>query len=79
MILRALKENQAGARVASSCRKYGMSESIFYKWRNRLGGLEVSEAKRLKSLEAENTRLKKLLREIVMDVSTLQEMLGKNF
>jgi putative transposase len=59
--------------------KHGASEPTFYKWRSKYGGLEVSEAKRLRALEEENAKLKKLLAESMMDVSTLREMLGKNF
>ena len=65
--------------AAELCRKYGVSDATFYKWRSKYGGMEVSEAKRLKTLEEENAKLKKLLAESMMDVSTLREMLGKNF
>ena len=78
-IIGILKEHQAGARAADLCRKYGVSDATFYKWRAKYGGMEVSDAKKLKALEAENARLKKLLAESMMDVSTLREMLGKNF
>ena len=78
-IIGILKEHQAGARAADLCRKHGVSDATFYKWRSKYGGMEVSDAKKLKALEAENARLKKLLAESVMDVSTLKEMLGKNF
>jgi len=61
------------------CRKCGISDATFYTWRKKYGGMEVSEARRLKALEEENARLKKLLAESMMDVSTLREMLGKNF
>jgi putative transposase len=61
------------------CRKHGISDATFYKWRSRYGGMEVSDARRLKSLEDENRRLKKLLAETMLDASTLREMLGKNF
>jgi putative transposase len=57
----------------------GISDATFYNWRSKFGGMEVSEAKRLKQLEDENAKLKKLLAESIMDVSTLREMLGKNF
>jgi len=56
-----------------------VGDATFYKWRSRYGGMEVSEARRLKSLEEENRKLKKLLAEQVLDNSTLKEMLGKNF
>jgi putative transposase len=78
-IIGILKEHQAGARAVDLCRKYGVSDATFYKWRSKYGGMEVSDAKKLKALEAENARLKKLLAESMMDVSTLREMLGKNF
>ena len=78
-IIGILKEHQAGLSATELCRKHGISDATFYKWRSKYGGMEVSEAKRLKALEEENARLKKLLAELMMDVSTLREMLGKNF
>lgn len=78
-IIGILKEHQAGLPAAELCRKYGISDATFYTWRKKYGGMEVSEARRLKALEEENARLKKLLAESMMDVSTLREMLGKNF
>ena len=61
------------------CRKYGISDATFYKWRSRYGGMEVSDARKLKALEEENRKLKKLLAETMLDAATLKEMLGKNF
>jgi len=78
-IIGILKEHQAGLGAKELCRKHGVSDATFYKWRSKYGGMEVSDAKKLKSLEAENAKLKKLLAEQMMDVSTLKEMLGKNF
>lgn len=78
-IIGILKQHQAGLGAKELCRKYGISDATFYKWRSRYGGMEVSDAKRLKALEDENQRLKKLLAESVMDAATLKEMLGKNF
>ncbi len=78
-IIRVLKEHQAGVPVADLCRKHGVSDATFYAWRSRYGGMEVSDARRLKALEDENRRLKKLLAEAVLDVATLREALGKNF
>jgi len=78
-IIRILKEHQAGATAADLCRKHGISDATFYNWRSKYGGMDVSDAKKLKGLEAENAKLKKLLAEQMMDVSTLKEMLGKNF
>jgi putative transposase len=78
-IIGVLKEHQAGMAVAELCRKHGISDATFYGWRSRYGGMEVSDARRLKALEDENRRLKKLLAEAVLDVATLREALGKNF
>ena len=78
-IIGILKEHQAGMPAADLCRKHGISDATFYKWRSKYGGMEVSDAKKLRALEAENAKLKKLLAESMMDVSTLKEMLGKNF
>lgn len=78
-IIAVLKEHAAGIAVAELCRKHGISDATFYNWRSRYGGLEVSEARRLKSLEEENRKLKKLLAESMLDVATLREALGKNF
>ena len=78
-IIGILKEHQAGLGAKELCRKHGVSDATFYKWRSKYGGMEVSDAKKLKALEAENTKLKRPLAEQMMDVSTLKEMLGKNF
>ena len=78
-IIGILKEHQAGLSASELCRKHGISDATFYNWRSKYGGMDVSDAKKLKALEAENAKLKKLLAESVMDVSTLKEMLGKNF
>ncbi|ARU01756.1 transposase [Yoonia vestfoldensis] len=77
-IIDILKEHQAGLGAKELCRKHGVSDATFYKWRAKFGGMEVSDAKKLKALEAEHTKLKKLLAEQMMDVSTLKEMLGKD-
>jgi putative transposase len=78
-IIGILKEHQAGLGAAELCRKHGISDATFYKWRSRFGGMEVSDAKRLRALEEENGKLKRLLADAMLDVSTLREMLGKNF
>lgn len=78
-IIGILKEHQAGMSAVELCRKHGISDATFYKWRSKYGGMEVSDAKRLKSLEDENAKLKRLLADAMLDVSTLKEMLGKNF
>lgn len=76
-IIGVLKEHQAGIPTAELCRKHGISDATFYNWRSRYGGMEVSDVRRLKSLEDENRRLKKLLAESILDVATLKEALGK--
>jgi putative transposase len=78
-VIGILKEHEAGLTAAEISRKYGISDATFYKWRSRYGGMEVSDARRLKALEEENRKLKKLLAESMLDVATLREMLGKNF
>ena len=78
-IIGILKEHQAGMTPAELCRKHGISDATFYTWRKKYGGMDVSDAKRLKALEEENAKLKRLLAEQMMDVSTLREMLTKNF
>ncbi len=78
-IIGVLKEHQAGLSASELCRKHGISDATFYNWRSKYGGMEVSEAKRLKQLEDENAKLKRLLAEQMMDVATPREMLGKNF
>jgi putative transposase len=71
-IIRILKEHQAGLSAADLCRKHGISDATFYKRRSKYGGMEVSDAKRLKGLEEENRKLKKLLAEQVLDNATLK-------
>ena len=78
-IMGILKEHQVGLGVAELCRKYGVSDARSTKWRSKDGGLEVSEAKCLRNLEAENAKPKRLLADAMLDVSTLEEMLGTNF
>ena len=78
-IIGILKEHQAGLSAAEICRKYGISDATFYNWRNKYGGMDVPDSKRLKALEDENRKLKKLLAESMLDVATLKELLGKNF
>jgi len=78
-IINALKEHAAGLSAADFCCKYGISDATFYKWRSKYGGMDISDARKLKALEDENRKLKKLLAESVLDAATLREMLGKNF
>ena len=78
-IINVLKEHRAGMLVADLCRKHGISDATFYTWRSKYGGMEVSDARKLKAVEEENRKLKKLLAEAILDVATLREALGKNF
>jgi putative transposase len=77
-IIGMLKEQEAGGNTSEICRKYGISPATFYKWKAKYGGLSVSEAQRLKSLELENGRLKKLLADTMLDKQILQEIISKN-
>ncbi|CUX64750.1 transposase, partial [Agrobacterium tumefaciens] len=77
-IIAVLKEQEAGAKAADLCRRHGISEATFYNWKAKYGGMEVSEAKRLKALEDENAKLKKLLAEQMLDTAALRELLSKN-
>jgi putative transposase len=77
-IIGILREAEAGAKTPEVCRRHGISDATFYKWKAKYGGLEVSEARRLKSLEDENRRLKKLLAESMLDNAALKDLLGKN-
>ena len=76
-IIGFLKEAEAGVPVKELCRKHGFSDASFYTWRAKFGGLEVPEAKRLKALELENARLKKLLAESMLDKEALEAVLRK--
>ncbi|MBV1824623.1 IS3 family transposase [Komagataeibacter oboediens] len=76
-IIGILKEQETGLKVFDLCRKHGISDATFYKWKTRYGGLEVSEAKRLKALEDENSRLKRLLADAMLDNAALKEIVGK--
>lgn len=76
-IIAILKEQEAGLPTADVCRRHGVSSATFYKWKAKFGGLEVSEAKRLRQIEDENTKLKKLLAEAMLDNAMLKEITAK--
>ena len=78
-IIAILKEHEAGVKTADLCRKHGISEQTFYNWKSKYGGLEVSEAKRLKGLESENAKLKKLLADTMLDNAALKDLLAKKW
>jgi len=78
-IMSILKEAESGVPVAELCRKHGMSDATFYNWRAKYGGMDVSMMKRMKELEAENRRLKKMYAESKMDAEILQEALSGKY
>jgi putative transposase len=78
-IIAILKEQESGARTADVCRRYGVGGATFYKWKAKYGGMEVSEAKRLKALEDENAKLKKLLAEAMLDNVMLKDIASKKW
>jgi putative transposase len=77
-IIAILKEHEAGVKMGDLCREHGISEQTFYNWKAKYGGLEVSEVKRLKGLENENAKLKKLLADAMLDNAALKDLLTKN-
>ena len=78
-IIGILKAHEAGVSVADLCRKHGVSDASVYKWKAKFGGMELSEAKRLRALEDENTRLKRLLADVMLDNVALKDLLGKKW
>jgi putative transposase len=78
-IIGILKEAEAGAVVTELCRKHGMSSATYYAWKAKYGGLEVSEAKRLRALEDENAKLKRLLAEAMLDNAGLKDLVSKKW
>jgi putative transposase len=78
-IIGVLKEQELGAKTADLCRKHGISEATFYNWKSKFGGMDVSEAKRLRQLEAENGKLKRLLADAMLDNAALKDLLSKKW
>ena len=78
-IIGILREQEAGVPVADLCRKHGISSPTFYKWKAKYGGLDVSEARRLKALEDENAKLKRMLADAMLDNVALKDLLGKKW
>jgi putative transposase len=76
-IVAILKESEAGAATGELCRRHGISQNTFYRWKAKYGGLEVSEARRLRQLEQENRRLKRLVADLSLDNQVLKDLLGK--
>jgi len=78
-IIAILREHEAGAKTADVCRRHGVSDATFYKWKAKYGGMEVSDARKLKGLEDENRKLKKLLAEAMLDNAMLKELNSKKW
>lgn len=78
-IIKVLREAESGMSVADVCRKHGVSEWSFYRWRQKYGGMEISEAKRLKALGEENLRLKRIVAQQALDIDLLKEINSKNW
>ena len=78
-IIGILREQEAGVKTADVCRKHGISSATFFKWKSKYGGMEVSDAHRLKVLEEENRKLKKLLAEAMLDNAMLKDLNSKNW
>lgn len=77
-IIAILTEQERGMKTAEVCRKHGISANTFYKWKSKFGGMEVSDARRLKTLEGENAKLKRLLADAMLDNVVLKDLLGKS-
>ena len=78
-VIHILKEGEAGGKIEELCRKYGISKPSYYKWKTKFGGMNISEARRLRDLEGENSRLKKLVADLSLDNSCLKELLSKKW
>lgn len=78
-IIGILKEAEAGMKVAEVCRKYGISEATYYNWKAKFGGMTVSDAQRLRALEQENSKLKRLLAEAHLDISALKDVVSRKW
>jgi putative transposase len=78
-IIGVLKEADAGAKVGELCRRHGISGATYYKWKSKYGGMDATEAVKLRALDDENRRLKKLLAETLLDNAALKDLIGKNF
>lgn len=78
-IIQILHEGEAGRKVQDLCREHGITETTYYRWKRKYGGLQVSEAKRLRQLEEENRKLKKLVADLSLDKQTLQDLLSRKW
>ena len=78
-IIGVLKESEAGAKTDDICRRHGISSATFYTWRKKYGGMDASEAKRLRELEIENAKLKRIVADQMLDMTSMKELLAKNW
>ncbi|BAQ68817.1 transposase [Rhodovulum sulfidophilum] len=78
-IIGVLKEGEAGAKVDDICRRHGISTATFYTWRKKFGGMEASDAKRLRELEAENAKLKRIVADQMLDMTAMKDLLEKHW
>ena len=78
-IIRVLKEGEAGEKVADICRRHGISDATYYNWKAKYGGMTISDAKRLKALEEENSKLKRIVADLTLDNTSLKDILSKNY
>ena len=78
-IIGILKEAEAGIKVAEVCRKHGISDATYYNWKSKFGGMSVSEAQRLRALELENSKLKRLLADAHLDIAALKDVVGRKW
>ncbi len=78
-IIGVLKESESGAKTDDICRRHGISSATFYSWRKKYGGMDASEAKRLRELEIENAKLKRIVADQMLDMSSMKELLAKNW
>lgn len=78
-IIAILKQSEAGAKTSDLCRQHGISSATFYAWRSKYGGMDVSDAKRLRQLEEENARLKRIVADQALDITMLKDVLGKKW
>ena len=78
-IIAVLKEAEAGAKTAEICRKHGISDATYYKWKAKYAGLEISDLRKMKALEEENSKLKRIVADLSLDNRALKDVLSKNF
>jgi putative transposase len=78
-IIGVLHEHEAGAKIVELCRRHGITETTFHRWKRKYGGLQLSEAKRLKALEEENRQLKRLVADQALNLSVVKDLLGKKW